>query len=505
MSNDELIFGKDNTKNIVSVEPEDGFVTIFTEDKNGIKQHKVDHKYWILGDQNYGGKFKKLEGTNHYKYICEFDSRDQWNNARGYKWKRNYDLYSIFDPKESFMVRNGFTYFKDMKIEDVSVLSFDIETNGIAKNKDSIIYTIANAYRKDGKITKKLFSIDDYNGNMKNMLLAWMEWVQEFDPSVILGHNIYGFDLPFIDHCLNLCHLDFRIGRDNRIARFNEKSSKFRKDGSQEYEFFNCHIYGRELVDTFFLSIKYDISRQFESYGLKPIIKQLGLEKEDRTFIDASKISELWEIPEERERIKQYNLDDVDDSLILYDKFIPAFFYMTQSIPKAFQQIINSASGSQLNAMMVRSYLQNNNSIAKSSEVGRFEGGAVLGIPGRYKNSKKIDIKSAHPSTILSYKLFDKQKDPNGHFLTFTQYFFDSRIKYKNLGKKTNDPYYLGLDACFKVLLNSLFGLCGTNGLNYNAPDIAEFITRKSREYIATAIEWATSKNVDYWKGLCEL
>ncbi len=500
--NNKLIFGKNFLTNIVSVEPEDNNVIVFTEDKNGIKQRKIPHKYWILGDSNYGGKFTRLSGDSHYKWICEFDTKDQWNKARAYKWTKNYDLYSIFDEKESFMVRNGFTYFKGMKYDEVSVLSFDIEANGFAHNKDSVIFTIANAYRKNGKIERKLFALDEYDNDMKSMLSDWMKWVNLVDPSIILGHNIYGYDLPFINHCMNLCNLDFNIGRNNSTVRFNEKSSKFRKDGSQAYEYNNCHVYGRELVDTFFLSIKYDIGRKFDSYGLKSLVKELGLEKDGRVFIDASKISELWKDSASRQLIKEYNIDDVDDSLKLYDKFIQAFFYMTQSIPKSFQQVINSASGSQLNSMMIRGYLQDNKSVAKASEVYSFEGGEVLGIPGMYKNCFKIDIQSAHPSTIKSFKLYDRKKDPEGNLLKLTEFFFDSRVEYKILAKNGN-LYYAGLDAAYKAFLNSLFGLCGAPGLNYNSPEIAEFITRKSREYIATAVEWATSKDILFWKDKC--
>lgn len=500
MSNDKLIFGKNNTSTIVSIEVHDGYVTVFTEDNKQVRSFNVPHKYWILADKNYGGKFNRLQGDNHYQYICEMDTREKWLNARSFKYKAGYDLYSIFDPKESFMVKNGYTYFKGMKAEDVSVLSFDIETNGFEKNSDSIIYTIANAYRKNGQVERKLFSIDDYNDNMAEMLMAWQKYVLEKDPSVILGHNIYGFDLPFIKHCMDLCEVPFAIGRNGNEVTFNEKPSNFRKDGSQSYEFHNCHIYGRELIDTFFLSIKYDIGRKFDSYGLKPIIKQLGLEKENRVFIDASKISELWEIPEERQRIKDYNLDDVDDSLKLYDKFIPAFFYMTQNVPKSFQQMLISASGSQLNSMFVRGYLQDNKSIAKASESQTYQGGISIGIPGIYKNCEKLDLVSAYPSTILAYRLYDEKKDPDMLLLKFTEFFFEARVKYKKLGK--TDSYYKALDDLYKILLNSLYGFLGASGLNYNCPEIAAIITEKCRHYLETAINWATGKDFEYWNNI---
>lgn len=503
MSN--LIFGKNDTKNIVSVEIEDNTAKLFIEDANGVTTKVVEQYYWILSDVNYGGKFDKLAGRSHYNYICEFDNRFDYEEARKYKWKKNYDLYSIFDPKEAFLVKNGYTYFKGMTVNDVSVLSFDIETNGFKHNKNSMIFTIANAYRKNGKIEKKLFSIDNYGGNMAEMLEEWMQWVNKTDPSIILGHNIYGFDLPYLRHCIEMSGLSFDIGREGKTVAFNEKSSEFRKDGSQTYEYFNCKIFGREIVDTFFLSIKYDIGRKYDSYGLKSIIKQEGLEKADRVFIDASKIAELWQDLEQRELIKQYNLDDVDDALKLYDFMVPAFFYLSNNIPKSFQGIINSASGSQINAYMVMLYLQRGHSIPKADDVDHFQGAISLGVPGIYKNAIKWDVSSLYPSIMLEYNIYNKQKDPDELFPKFVRHFREERLKNKRLGKETGNAYYMDLDASQKIVINSAYGFLSAKGLNFNSPRDAEFITAKGRELLSQAIEWATGKNVEYWKGKCNV
>lgn len=500
-----LIFGKNDTKNIVSVEIEDNTARLFIEDQNGITTKVIDQKYWILSDINYGGQFDRLKGNSHYKYICEFNDRISYEEARKYKWKKNYDLYSIYDPKEAFLVKNGYTYFKGMQVSDVSVLSFDIETNGFKHSSKSVIFTIANAYRKNGKTEKKLFAIDDYGGNMAEMLEDWMKWVVKTDPSIILGHNIYGFDLPYLRHCIELSGLSFDIGRENRTVTFNEKSSQFRKDGSQTYEYFNCRIFGREIVDTFFLSIKYDIGRKYDSYGLKSIIKQEGMEKEGRVFIDANRIAELWQDLSQRDLIKQYNLDDVDDALKLYDFMIPAFFYLSNNIPKSFQGIINSASGSQINAYMVMLYLQRGYSIPKADDVDHFQGAISLGVPGIYKNAIKWDVSSLYPSIMLEYNVHNKNKDPDELFPKFVKHFREERLKNKKLGKETGNSYYLDLDASQKIVINSAYGFLSAKGLNFNSPRDAEFITAKGRELLSQAIEWATGKNVDYWKDKCNV
>jgi len=60
----------------------------------------------------------------------------------------------------------------------------------------------------------------------------------------------------------------------------------------------------------------------------------------------------------------------------------PAIFYFTQLIPKSFQSVVESASGAQLNSLMVRSYMQQGHSIPKATEGADFEGAISFGIPG---------------------------------------------------------------------------------------------------------------------------
>lgn len=503
MSN-ELIFGKDTTQNIVSVEIEDNHAKLFIQtNSGGIQIRTIPYKYWLLSDRNYGGTMTRLQGECHYKYMVELDTRQKYMDARWESKKRNYDMYSIYDPKESFMVRHGVTYFKGLKLEDVSILSVDIETNGVTLNSKSKIYTIANALRHNGFLEKKLFSIDDYETE-KDMLADWMAWLNKADPTILVGHNLYIFDLPYLAHCIEKAGLDFNIGRENKPVTFNSFSSEFRKDGSQTYEYKKCQIYGREVVDTFFLSVKYDIGREFVSYGLKQIVKQLGLEKPDRTFIDASKISELWEDLEMRKKIKDYNMDDVDDAIKLYDLMAPAFFYMTQYIPKSYQEIINSASGAQINSYFTMLYLQRNKSIPKKDEVTGIKGAISLGIPGVYKNAIKWDVSSLYPSIMLEYKVCNKQKDPDELFPTMVKYFREERLKHKKLGKETKIKYHQDMDATVKTLINSFYGFLSAPGLNYNSPQHGEFVTAKGRELLTQAIIWATGKDVEYWKGKCE-
>ncbi len=483
-----LIFGKDRTENIVSCEVSESSLDLFIEKDGVITVETRPNKYWLLAPTKYDRDFKLLDGNLYYKYIKYYDNKSDWYQDRKIYGKR--DVFAVSDVKEAAMILNGFTYYKGMKVSDVSVLAFDIETTGLLHNNDSKVLIIANTFRKQGKTIRKLFSLDEFE-NQAEMLEAWCSWVREIDPSIIINHNIFGFDLPYIKFVADSHGVNLNLGRDGSDIQIAKYESKFRKDGSQDYLYRRCFIHGREIVDTMFLSYHYDFARKYDSYALKAIIKHEGLEVANRQFYDAGNIGKNWHIPEERVKIKKYAEMDGDDALALYDLMISAYFYLNQSVPKSFQQINYSASGSQINSFLVRSYLQEGHSIPKASDAMYFEGATSFGNCGVYKNVFKVDVASLYPSIMLSFKVHDKYKDPKQHFLKMVDYFTQERLVNKKKGKE--DRYYKDLSEAQKIVINSAYGLLGATGLNFNSPMNGSLVTSKGRQILKTAIDWAES------------
>jgi DNA polymerase elongation subunit (family B) len=321
------------------------------------------------------------------------------------------------------------------------------------------------------------------------------DYVIAKNPDIILGHNILGYDLPYLD---KNSFPGLFWGKDKSRIIFDEKASKKRKDGSQQYEYFNAYFNGREIVDTFFLSLTYDIGREFPSYGLKSIEKHLGLVKDDRSWdfktwpvrklIEAKKAGnhEIWN------QFRQYCADDSDSPIKMFDIMIPSFFYLCQSVPKTLQQMVNEASGSQLDSLMIRSYLQDGYSLPRSSKKEEFEGAISMGVPGVYKNVRKVDVASLYPSIMLQYEIYDKKKDPNCHQLKMLKYFRDERLTNKRLAKETGDKYYDDLQNSQKIMINSMYGFMGAGYLLFNYPFGAAEVTRYGREILLKGVEWST-------------
>lgn len=495
----DLIFGKDPTTRITSIEVIDNQMILFRELEDGsiVTEYK-DNKYWILLPEKRYSNLLELKGDQHYKWFFTCDTRERYLAAR--KKLGRSDFYSIWDPKENAMVFNGITYFKGMNINEVSVLSFDIESDGLKQTKKSEIYCITNTLRKGGSLISKGFFLDDYNSQAE-MLLAWCKWVKEVNPSILLGHNIIMYDLPYLQHVADLNNVSLSLGRDGSDLKIEDRESRFRKDGSQEYSYNKPSVFGREIIDTWMLSIRYDIGRQFESYGLKPIVKHLGLEKPNRTFVDSGKIKEYYRSnPEMWEKVKQYALEDADDSLKLFDIMAPATFYFTQHISKPFQMMILSATGGQINNLLVRHYLQKGYSIPKAEDIKEgIEGGISFAIPKLYKNLVKIDLKSAYPSQILRFKLYDPKKDPDAAFYNAVKHFTYERFDLKKKYKETKEQYYYDREQTSKIFINSAYGAMTTPGLNFNCKWIGAKITEETRKVINSALIWASGKDKDYW------
>lgn len=494
----DLIFGKDRTERVVSLEVRDDQIHLFYV--NGYIETRP-MTYWILASSKLDKNFTKLNGNQHYKYIRKFKDKAAYQKFSNIYKKR--DIYKVSNDKESAMIYHGITLFKNLQVKDISVLSWDIESEGLTRYDSSKVYLITNTFRdSSGSITKKLFRVDDYNDDDVAMIEDWCKWVVEVDPTVLTGHNIYGYDFPYMQYCYgerNGSKRTLPLGKFAEPIKFKSYPSKFRVDGNTTWEYNRIDIYGRHIIDGMFLAVKYDIGRNYPSWGLKAIAEYEGIVKEDRQFYDASKISQNWSNPVEREKIVKYGIDDSDDSLGLYDIMVPSIFYMNQSVPKPFQIMGTSASGSQLNSIMVRSYLSDGCSIPKASEKEYVAGGMSYGVPGYYKNVSKWDAASFYPSTVLAFNIYDRKKDPKAHYYKMIEYFTKKRFEQKDKYKETGNTYYNDLQASSKIFINSGYGLLGTPGLNFNSYKNAQMITRCCRKGLQKAIVWATGKDVSYW------
>jgi DNA polymerase elongation subunit (family B) len=491
----EILYGKDLTERIVSIEIEDDSVVVFQEDISGkIIKHKRPYQSFLLSGNKLDFGFEELSGSLHYKYIKECSQSSQYKNLR----KQYKEAWGVLSEIESYLIYSGSTYYKQMLFEDISVLSVDIETIGLLHEDEKKVLIISNVFRKKRKIEKKIFSIDDFTSE-EDMIESWCLWVREKDPSIITGYNIYGFDFPYLSQSFEKFNKTINIGRNGSSLWFrNEdfKPEKFKPDNSQYIEFYPSFVYGREIIDCYFLAKKHDVEKNYYDYKLKTVVENEGLVQEGRQFYDATKIKDNWEDLAERKKIKKYCIDDSIDALNLFDLIAPSFFYNAQFIPKPFHEIVNKSTGSQVNNILLRAYINDGHSIPKAHYDIEFSGAISFGNSGIYKNVLKADVESLYPSIIRHYKIYDEIKDPSAYLLKIIDFFTKERLKNKDKAKRLKDKYSSNLEKSQKLIINSIFGMLGTKGLLFNSAEKAALITENGRSILNKSLKWAEENDL---------
>ena len=141
----KLLYGKDQTERVVSLEVKDDSIELFIRNEDGSLSIKnIKNKYWILSSYKYP-QFIQLKGELHFKYGRQFETSKEYYEIK--KKLRDKDHYLVYDFKEQAMINKGITYYKGMKPEELAILSFDIETTGINLDDNSRVLLISNTFR----------------------------------------------------------------------------------------------------------------------------------------------------------------------------------------------------------------------------------------------------------------------------------------------------------------------------------------------------------------------
>lgn len=497
MTKDALIYGKGTLDRILNIEINDDIAFIYrlSEDEE-VEVLTRPNKFWVLSHNQLTNNAIRLEGDLHFKYAYTFKRRSDFYSFRS-RYKKQ-DTYSIFEPKEAYMVKEGEGLFYGLKKEDLSVMAVDIETTGLDPHaSDARVLMISTTFKnRNGTKTRKLFSFDDFD-NDREMFDVFSKHVRTYDPDVLVAHNGHSFDWNYLSIQASKLGTSLDIGRDDSSLSLDIYKSKFRKDQLQFIEYYRPRVHGRDIIDTMFLAIKYDnIMKKYESYALKKIIEAEGLTVKDRVMVDANRIRYDYKDPIKLKSIKAYAEFDADDALALYDLYISNYFYSAQSVPKSLQAICESATGSQINSLLVRSYLQEKHSIPKADQIEHFDGAISFGNTGIFNNINKIDAASLYPSCIRAYNIYEKSKDPEKKFLKMVDYFTEHRLKNKRLAKETGERIYTDLEQSAKVFINSAFGFAGAPGLNFNSLFVASEITKRGREVLNKVMEWSGKRGL---------
>jgi DNA polymerase I len=326
----------------------------------------------------------------------------------------------------------------------------------------------------------------------KKLLVEFNVAIQEEDPDVIEGHNIFKFDFDYLRQRCRRFKVPCAWGRYGRNATF--RSSRL-KVAERWIDFLRCDLAGRSIVDTYLLVQLYDITtRELTSYGLKEVAVYFGITDEDsltRTYIEGHRIKDVY--IEDRAKFCAYLTDDLRETQGLADQLLPTYFEQVRTFPTLLQEATLRGATSKIDLLFLEEYYHARQSCPLPPEVKPFEGGYTRSFQeGVFRHVLHFDVASLYPSLLLQIGRNPKN-DALGVFIPLLSRLREYRLIYKLKARNAPTPEERSesqaRQTSFKILINSFYGYLGFSGARFGDGELAAEVTRRGRELLQSLID----------------
>lgn len=479
-----LLFGMDDTKHVVAIEPYgSNEVLLYGRDNRGrtVTERRVTSPWLISSDPApYSNKadadITELRGEHPYRFLITFASWEAYRSASSHPTVVPSTVVGPRSLTEQYQLRAGLTLFKGMEYSDLRRMQIDLETLSLdptAPDAGIIMISV-----RQGSFEEVLI-LDSSEGELLERL---NRLVVKLDPDVIEGHNLVRFDLPYLVHRAIKAGVPLRLGRNGSSPRIG--------DGSRYQQ--SVFIQGRHVVDTYIQIQRFDAAGHLSRYGLKDVVREMGLEREERTFVDRTTITEMWQRGDRaRDTLAAYALDDVRDVDALSRVIMPTEFFQTQMLPTAYQRSTTTGTGRKIDELMFRCYLAAGHSLPSPSPSRSYPGGYVeLVQSGVFGPVVKCDVESLYPSIMIRESI-TSEKDVLNAFPILLRDLTHRRLEAKRRVRITDGDErstWQGLQGSFKILINSFYGYLGFGAGAFNDFDAAEHVTLAGQELIQDVV-----------------
>jgi|LULL01.1.fsa_nt_gb DNA polymerase-2 len=384
--------------------------------------------------------------------------------------------------------------------QNFSQLSLDIET-GV----DGRLYSIGLYFKDSLKKTtnkvlmlaqeEKIIDYVEYLESERKLIMRFIEILKDFDPDILIGWHVIGFDLMFLEKKFKEYSIPFSLGRDNKeVSLYERKGSGFYAD-----------IPGRIVIDgpPTLRSAFY----RFKNFKLETVATEiLGIGKDISS--DENKVAEIERrFKEDKQSLAKYNLLDCKLVMDIYDKINLIDFVMARTkISGLLFNRLNISTAAFDHIMLPQLHRKgfvapNRIDIIRDQSSG---GGMVIEpTPGVYTDIAVFDFKSLYPSIIKSFSIdpysrlqsdIDPVKTPAGHQFSKSQTILPAVIKklmqYRHQAKlENNSP----LSQAIKILMNSFYGVMGSSRCRFYHAELPEAIT--------TTGHWILIRTKEYFEN----
>lgn len=520
----EYVWGWDPLPGIVSVwAGRDGRAIIWQRQDQSVVSTRTRYRPWLFAaglddlahlgsavrqatgpdDDPPGITYRELDGDEPgYRYLLSAHTWNTLENAllTGARRRLGGSLNSLYDieadyywvgPVEQYLMWSGRTYFRGLVYDDLHRLQFDLETTALDPQRGRIFMV---AVRDTSGLATTLQAP---TAEEEPALIAGLiSLIRQRDPDIIENHNLFGFDLPFLEERARVHGISLLLGRAE-AQTVVEHYGNPRARGARRREYTRISVPGREMIDTLDAVLRYAWgAEELPSYRLKDVARYFGVAAPERVYLAGSEIFATYR--NDPERVTQYALDDVEEVDALSQRLMGAPFALAGMAPRRYERLASAGPAMGiLEPMLVRAYLHAGATLPRhAAEAGEgMHSGASLDLfaVGIAEQVVKADIASLYPSLMRIYGI-GPACDRRGVLLSIVDRLTDLRLHHKAAAKAAT-PGSLdarnhdATQAAMKVLINSAYGYMGAGSMALFADrDAADEVTRRGRAVLAQVV-----------------
>ena len=404
------------------------------------------------------------------------------------------ETYYRVGPVEQYLMLSGRVYFRDMIYDDLHRLQFDLETTALDPHRGRIFMV---SLRDNRGLATTLEAPTP--GEEAVLITRLCALIRERDPDVIENHNLFGFDLPFLEQRAEVLGIPLILGRVGgpTLLERREETLAVGPDARRRTRY---SVAGREMIDTLDAVRRHDfVVRDMPSHRLKEVARYFGIALPNRVYLEGAAIFETYR--QNPELVRRYALDDVTEVDGLSRRLLGAPFALAGMAPRRYERLASAGPAMGiLEPMLVRAYLRAGAALPRqvaneSAEIGLHEGGAVhLFAEGIAEQVVKADVASLYPSLMRTYQI-GPAGDRLGVLLSILSRLTDLRLAHKAAAKaaipgSVEANAHDATQAAMKILVNSAYGYmaAGSMALFADARAAGE-VTQRGREVLAQVVE----------------
>jgi DNA polymerase I len=527
-SNDEWVFGWDPTPGIISVwAGRDGRAVMWRREDDRVLRVQEAFRPWLfattLDDLTHLGSalvsssvalsvdtslisYRTLDGpSGSYRYLLSardgrFLEQALLRGATRRLGRRANGLgelpetYYQVGPVEQYLMQTGRVYFRGLAYEDLRRLQFDLETTALDPHRGRIFLIAVRDSRGFSAVLEAPRPEDE-----GRIIAELCELIRQRDPDILENHNLFSFDLQFLEYRAEALGVQLRLGRTGGPERM-ERREETLAIGPEARRRIRYSVAGRELIDTLDAVRRYDfVVRDLPSHGLKDVARYFGIAAPERVYLEGAAIFDTYR--RDPDLVRRYALDDVQEVDGLSRRLLGASFALASMAPRRYERLASAGPAMGiLEPMLVRAYLRAGVALPQQRAdqdpaQGPHEGGAVyLFATGVAEHVVKADVASLYPSLMRSFRI-GPACDRLGALLGILDRLIDLRLWHKAAARTAASGsleanMHDATQAAMKILINAAYGYMGAGSMALFADmRAADEVTRRGREVLAQVLD----------------